>query len=569
MSKTSVVPKVPLDKVKNLIKSASQILLADIGTEVSLKVKDYLLNEDFLSISKMSLDPNSYQSAYDFALDYQAVSLLKKQSIFPVDGVDRKANGLEKFIEAERQCKETNENWPELLRALKGRSPGFVNQCREKIATILGPVPDVSELHFAFGPGATSTCRGVDVTLGDKLQSTLVCPLAAVKHLNKMISTYPLWLGSVSNCKFDGPASTGLRYTIVDHNELFFVPKTAVVDRPICIEPHGLVPLQKGFGSWIRNRLRLFGLDLTKQADINRHYAYLGSLNGNYATIDLSSASDTISISIVAELLPLEWFKILSDIRSPFTKYPDGSFRENEKFSSMGNGFTFELETLLFYVITKVTAEELSVKDYVGCFGDDIICPTEIAGQVIERLTLFGFTVNKEKTFLTGPFRESCGHDYFLGTNVRPFFIKEGVNYVTEIFRYLNGIRHWARRLAGSNLHDDCDPLAKRAWNKLFRAIPDNLIAFGPSYLGDSVIHYPRSDAKGYFGFAFGVLSTWHFVPIVRTKSMSSLYVSTQFAVALYGGSQNAPLRGCTVGYRKEKVKIPNWGLKHLSWFRT
>lgn len=569
MSKTLVVPKVSQKQVRDLVQKASVILLTDIGTPVSTSVKELLLAERFDEIARLSVNPSSYSSAYEFALDYQAVSLLKKQAVFPVTGVDRKANSLTKFIEAENQCRATNENWPNLLRELKARSPGYVNQVRDKIAKVLGPLPEVEELSFGFGPGASSTCKGRFVTIGDKLQSHLVCPLAAVKHLNKMIAVHPHWLGSVTDIEFSAAASTRLSYKLTDHNELAFVPKTALIDRAICIEPHGLVPLQKGAGSWIRNRLRLAGLDLSKQPDVNRHYAYLGSVNGNYATIDLSSASDTISISVVAELLPYEWLDFLSDLRSPFTLYPDGTCRENEKFSSMGNGYTFELETLIFYAISKTLAEELGADGYVGCFGDDIICPTEIADELIDRLTLFGFSVNVEKTYTKGPFRESCGHDYFRGVNVRPYFIKETINYVTEVYRYLNGIRHWAHRIAGANLHDDCDPVAKRAWNRLFRALPGNLVAYGPSYLGDSVIHYPRSDAAGYFSYLYGVLSTKQFVPVIRKKSISSLRPSTQLAVALYGGSENTALRGEVVGYRKREVKIPYWDRKHLEWFRT
>jgi hypothetical protein len=54
----------------------------------------------------------------------------------------------------------------------------------------------------------------------------------------------------------------------------------------------------------------------------------------------------------------------------------------------------------------------------VRVYGDDIIVPVEYVFAVVSRLEAFGFKVNKNKSFWSGYFRESCGKDYYEGTDV-------------------------------------------------------------------------------------------------------------------------------------------------------
>jgi hypothetical protein len=90
------------------------------------------------------------------------------------------------------------------------------------------------------------------------------------------------------------------------------------------------------------------------------------------------------------------------------------------KFSSMGNGATFCIETLLFAAACyAVGSKEFSV------YGDDVIIETELF-EAYKALTGFlGFTINEEKSFTSGPFRESCGGDYYDGIDVTPVYIRQ------------------------------------------------------------------------------------------------------------------------------------------------
>jgi len=169
------------------------------------------------------------------------------------------------------------------------------------------------------------------------------------------------------------------------------------------------------------DRLKRQGIDLTDQT-IQQRRAREGSLHGGFATIDLSSASDTIARQLVRFLLPSEWYSLLSAGCSRSYTYK-GEEHYLEHFSSMGNGFTFPLESAIFWCLS----QSVSSHGSVTVFGDDIICRTKDVESVIEILQTAGFSVNGKKSHFTGPFRESCGADYLRGIDIRPVYIKESL----------------------------------------------------------------------------------------------------------------------------------------------
>lgn len=181
---------------------------------------------------------------------------------------------------------------------------------------------------------------------------------------------------------------------------------------------------------WISRRLRSFGIDLTNQA-LNQELARKGSIDGSLATLDLSNASDTIATELVRRLLPPDWFQLLMDIRSPHY-LEKGEWHENHSFSSQGNAFTFPLETLIFWALGKVTC------DFIHVYGDDIICDTASYHDLVELLEVCGFTCNLEKSFASGPFRESCGADYINGVDVRPIYYKEDAVRPSDVAKLHN-----------------------------------------------------------------------------------------------------------------------------------
>jgi hypothetical protein len=214
------------------------------------------------------------------------------------------------------------------------------------------------------------------------------------------------------------------------------VPKNAKTNRIIAIEPDWNSFFQLGLGAAIRSRLQRVGLLLdTAQAE-NRRLALIGSETGEYATIDLKAASDTVSLGLCDLLLPPHpdpLKGIIAQTRSLFGLCGDDVV-EYEKVSSMGNGYTFELETALFYALARACTPSGVVRVY----GDDVIMPSARAPLFIEVLKDLGMEVNLKKTFYTGDFRQSCGGHYFRGNDVTPPYFREAVCDVPSYIRAYN-----------------------------------------------------------------------------------------------------------------------------------
>jgi len=221
---------------------------------------------------------------------------------------------------------------------------------------------------------------------------------------------------------------------LVHNNNIVFVPKTTLVDRTIAVEPLLNGYVQKGVDVFMRRRLKRVGLDLTDQT-VNQELARQGSLpcqDDPFVTIDLSSASDSISIEVVKRLLPPEWFELLNSLRSK--RYTlDGDEYVYEKFVSMGNGFCFPLETLIFASACHVS----NPGDFI-VYGDDIIVRQSKAAEVLRILRGLGFRHNPDKTFLTGPFRESCGADWFAGCDIRPLTLDYAFDSFENVVKFHN-----------------------------------------------------------------------------------------------------------------------------------
>lgn len=218
------------------------------------------------------------------------------------------------------------------------------------------------------------------------------------------------------------------------------VPKTPTISRFIGKQPILNMAGQLAAGSWLAKCLAFAGLDISSQQERNRWLAFIGSCSGDLiqalrlCTIDLESASDWERIELIAQLFDFDgsrFFTFLSGIREQYIEIEGHSY-EVESFSTMGNGFTFPLMTLVMasavYAIGRVHygwKRNYIPWDEVGVFGDDIICRSEMYGPLCELLESMGLVVNKNKSYSTGYFRESCGGDFYNGNDVTPFYVKD------------------------------------------------------------------------------------------------------------------------------------------------
>lgn len=371
----------------------------------------------------------------NFALNYQLDSLMSKYSDGTSDAITKR-EAFRRFDIAEASCTLTNQRF-----SYKGRHHGEfdheIHRAKVLCQEILGQrVPlDLIAANFGFGPGASTRLprRKGDASykysgFPETTPGNLPYAWAALQHKD-------YWARQCSDTPF----------VIVHANKVTTVPKNTKTDRCIAIEPCMNMYVQKGFGAYIRDRLRLYGIDLNNQ-NRNQDLAYYAYSEG-LATIDLSMASDTVATYLVRELLPPEWYEHLNNVRSHYGVLPSGETITYQKFSSMGNGFTFELESLLFYsLVCAVVPEEL--RHRVGIYGDDIILPSKYSNRLISLLSYCGFAVNEDKSFVDGPFYESCGKHYHEGHDVTPFYLRRPVKMVSDVYLLHNNIVRWTNRIA-------------------------------------------------------------------------------------------------------------------------
>jgi len=404
-----------------------------------------------------------------------------------VPGDIRRQNAIRKFLECEEANRATN-LWldqvdPEYNILPRVTWKQFLSFTRRLIRDILGPLRDEVVLG-SFSGGASTSRRRTESHPAQKFSGKADLTEGVWKFLDILYREAPILRQYTSSF-------TSL--VEVRGSELFTVPKKTDIDRCACKEPDINMFLQKGAGSHIRRRLRRFNINLNDQT-VNRQHAYNGSFDriGGLATLDLSSASDRISINCVKALLPTEWFDYLNDIRSHEVKI-DGEYHRMEMFSSMGNGFTFELESLIFFALMRAVSYFMHTPGIVSVYGDDIIIPKENADLAESVLQRFGFVVNTDKSFSSGPFRESCGGHYHNGEDITPFYLKRSVQYLTDIIRVANQLRRWA---FADSFRRFLIPGLYQSWCRLRDMVPQDLWG-GYDYSLDTKLVTPPQFGKG------------------------------------------------------------------------
>lgn len=390
-------------------------------------------------------DPSQYENAEAFGIDYCISELLSKMapSNTGANPEDLARVALDKFKLAEDQCAATNQRiYQEFKRLGTAECDPVVKLVRRNISKILGAFSwDEASAHFGHGGGATTRLKRRHGDAYYKFRgdpdTTKQC-----ETLSKIaISLVKPWQGVEPSNWSDA------RVRIVRGNRITTVPKTAKIDRVIAKEPCMNIYVQRGIGQMIRQRLKRAGVRLNDQT-ANQKLSQVGSETGELATVDLSMASDTIS-RVVAELfLPTDWFDAMNLCRSHFGVRTGGDVIRYQKFSTSGNGFTFELESLIFWALCSAVIELRGCADTrLGVYGDDLIIASSAFETLVEQLERFGFTPNPRKSFHVGPFRESCGKHWFKGRDVTPFYIRKGVENIVDSLLCTNNVRRWLTRL--------------------------------------------------------------------------------------------------------------------------
>jgi len=225
------------------------------------------------------------------------------------------------------------------------------------------------------------------------------------------------------------------------------VPKTLRTPRIIAMEPAHVQYMQQAVSLALtehlesetvagnsRINLAHYFLGFSHQ-EPNRHLAARGSIRGDLATLDLSEASDRVHIQHVEALFhgfPSLW-EAIQVTRSSKAEIPalGLSLWSLRKYASMGSALCFPIEAMVFLAAIFLGIEEklkrpldrksiIDLRGKVRVYGDDLIVPVDCVPAILDVLARLGFKVNVNKSFWNGKFRESCGGDYYDGTDVTP-----------------------------------------------------------------------------------------------------------------------------------------------------
>lgn len=512
-----------------------------VDTPRSLAVYLLLVNEEWQQYVDLSIDPSHYENPSNFADDLLVTKVLEKSPLLPLD-VDRKEEALSSFWTSELACFYTNER-------LRTETFDFERQMRKTIADILGPLDrhalERIEQGFRHGPGATASMRSRGLVPSDKFDQTMCLTVELVPFFKSIVGES--WHSHLDQTK-----------DVIYGNKFTTVPKNAKTDRGICAEPTLNMYVQLGIGAYIRDRLRRFGVDLNDQS-CNQDLAQRAWKDG-LCTIDLSAASDSLSTELVLSYLPEPWVELLSLCRS-HRCFVDGEWHELEKFSSMGNGYTFELESLIFYALCRSIVPR-DRRDDVGVYGDDLIIPVEYSQILINALNFLGFRVNTRKSFLAGSFYESCGADFFKGRKVRPFFLKGNTGRTPYSLRIANRLRSYARMRCEDLC---CDSRFRPLWVSLFLATPREWRKCKvPEEFGDVgfVVSFEEAKPRRHVDYQQGwTVRTIAFSAVNRTKNtfgvlLSALSHAGPSEAATYG---REPKRGFLGRPRPKKAYVSHW----------
>lgn len=382
-----------------------------------------------------------------FRKEYLAYNMLRKRDLGEVSP-DMMRASLTKWAAAEHTCSVINTHghfWSPL-----GDTKAIFNTITRRVVANLSRLlmdvwPDYSS--FTATNGATKAhSRQFSMAASKLCAKALVEPRDGNRSFTCSTAQYPYFLHVLESFE-TLKAKLGSARVIQDTPaQLGFVPKDASSVRLTQKSGAFTISLQKLFGDAIRTALLKENININDQT-INQEWAEIGSLTGLVATVDLSSASDSIALRHL-DLFPKRWATYFRDLRDrSVTVGTNSSVYKLQMVASMGNGFIFELQTALFWAIARSVVEVYGGNvDFISVYGDDIILPSSAYDLFCSYMSYQGFTINAQKSYSGScKFRESCGKHFHNGIDVTPFYIKNDVNDPSDHYHLINSVLEWNR----------------------------------------------------------------------------------------------------------------------------
>lgn len=313
------------------------------------------------------------------------------------------------YLENESLVEEGKKDWFKHEQYLKDLPPVRSVSCFTELQLIIDRwlgtwTPDCLD-HGFYTNGSTADC-GNDLFL--KIHSPAITP-----DLGKLLLQRPDLL-------IQGPSLVVDDY--VFYSKWLQVPKSATSLREIAMETAALNYWQKALDESIRRLFKhgpLARILNHERQHVNRVLAVQGSGNGEFATIDLSKASDSTRYGHI-ELFPWPLRSWLYAARSPVTLLDD-DLVFIEKYAAMGSPMTFDVMQVILAASGWLAEARVGIPETdrrLAIVGDDIVIETEAVQELYKILDELGYIVNYDKSYSDGNFRESCGAFAYKGIDI-------------------------------------------------------------------------------------------------------------------------------------------------------
>lgn len=412
----------------------------------------WAMSEDLGLSHQYNGDPRLWTMQYTplesrpFKRHYQLSEILKKyvfqKDIYSQEDVMKMS--VEKFMDNQKRLNSFKPNMDNLVRDAVFRAKGWIDQ-------LLLDYDLDEHLQACYWPKRASV--GVprkNATLENRWLTVIT---GSSQHCEWFDHIYLPWFGHAETLR------SSLDVVEVDYLNAVLVDKTFKSKRMIVPNTSIGGLYSNGLGKIMEQRLAKGGYHIggpKPLPDVHRILAQESSLTGRNATVDQRLASDNITEDLISLTFPLRWAKALLFGRINVLEV-EGEPVVTKTMSTMGIGFTFPMQMVLFLGLAHACRSiwedshgAMPEGSVISVFGDDLICPVELKDLITHVFESLGLVFNTDKTFWCGPFRESCGGDYFRGADVRPAFLPPGGEGMTErhyeawLYKSYNAlIRRW------------------------------------------------------------------------------------------------------------------------------
>ena len=518
-----------------------------------------------------------------FRCDYQATVLLTKLPSPIKDDVRLRTAALSTLMESESESHVVNQNWspasdfPPVFAELSELGVP-IERIRGVLVELLGRAPSYPTLfeELEWGTGASVCLNRKRSSAETKAEFGTSVTYRLAKVLDLYGFKHPL-------------VNDRDAWSLVPGNLVDTVPKNMDTDRTVAMSADLNSLFQRAIGVRIQKRLSRWGINLKDQR-LNQRACARAHITLD-ATVDLKNASNKVLLYPIVQSFPNDWVELFLDTREAYgtvlprkavneKQYTRDDWFEYAMLSSMGNGFTFEVETALFFTLCLCSGAEAWE---INVYGDDIILPQRCVPLLARLLKVFGLSMNIEKSFVDGAFFESCGVYCFHGVDVTPFKIKDLLYGSKDGIILCNKIRMAAFT---SRYHNGCDKRYLPAWQVCLHWLPVAVRRDCRGPVGSGCLLYVnRSEMRSLqYSKKRGMLITKQLVP--RLEETEGFFPGI-FPTRLWQSTREHTLEGSTDAYQfidlerqlngknrgnTVKTQVIGWQLSHLfiygdSWF--